>query len=150
MTLTDFTDNKLDEVYTPHLRLHHDWFILTPLVLKGSKKNLFLDRYWCQILTGQGKIFRERGWCLSDQEKLASYSTKLEGWVAEGQTLDVKLLSTLTGSLQYTVPNNPPFLEDSVQDRLYWNVMEMGLLGLHSSSHDIYAIDIMELEQFQL
>ena len=54
-------------------------------------------------------------------------------------TLDEKLLFTLTGALQCTAPNDPPFLEDSVPARLYRNGMEMGLLGLPSSAHDIYA-----------
>ena len=50
---------------------------------------------------GQGKVFRERGWWLSGQDKLVSYSTKLEGWAAIGQTLDAKLFSALTGALKW-------------------------------------------------
>jgi hypothetical protein len=141
VSLADITDNEFDEVYAPHLRQRHDWVILTPSVPKGSKKKSFLDSHGCQISTGQGKIFRERGWWLSGQDKLASYSTEMEGWVAAGQTLDAKLLSTLTGALQCTAPHDPPFLEDSVPARLYWNGTKMGLLGLHSSVHDIYATD---------
>jgi hypothetical protein len=49
--------------------------------------------------------------------------------------------STLTGALQCNAPHDPPFLEDSVPARLYRNGTEMGLLGLHSSVHDIYATD---------
>ena len=60
-----------------------------------------------------------------------------------GQTLDAKLLSALTvalvAALQSTAPNHPPFLEDSTLARLFRNGTEMGLLGLHSSDHDIYA-----------
>jgi len=54
---------------------------LTPPLPKGSKKKLYLDRQGCQILIEQGKIFRERGWWLSGQDKLASDSTNLKaGW----------------------------------------------------------------------
>ena len=102
LTLADFTDNELDEVYAPHLRRRHDWAILTPHVPKGSKKNSFLDRYGCQISTGQVQDLPRGGVVAVRQDKLASYSTKLEGWVAAGQTLDAKFLSTLTGALQCT------------------------------------------------
>jgi hypothetical protein len=141
LTLADFTDDEFVEVHVPYLRQRHDRVILTPPLPKGSKKKLFLDRHGCQISTGQGKIFRERGWWLSGQDKLASFFTKLESWVAILQNLDAKLPSVLKGALQCTAPNDPPFFEDSTLARPCRNGTELGLLGLHSSVHDIYATD---------
>ena len=93
------------------------------------------------ISTGQGKVFRERGWWRSGQDKLASYATPLEGWVAKGQILDVGLISALTGALQNTVLNEKPSLDDSILAHCYRQGTEMGLLGLHSIKRDIYATD---------
>ena len=59
--------------------------------------------------------------------------------MSTGQNLDAKLLSVLTGALQSTAPNDPPFLEDSTL--ALRNGTEIGLLGLHCSAHDIYATD---------
>jgi hypothetical protein len=81
------------------------------------------------ISTGQGKVFRERGWWRSGQDKLASYATPLEGWVAKGQILDVGLISALTGALQNTALNEKPFLDDSILAHYYRQGTEMGLLG---------------------
>ena len=61
---------------------------------------------------------------MSGQDSLSSYSTKFEGWVSTGQTLDEALLSV---SLQCTASNDPPFLEDSTLARLYRDGTEMGL-----------------------
>ena len=65
----------------------------------------------------------------------------LDAWVPLGQSLDAKLISMLTGALQDTAPNDLPFLADSTPARLYREGTEMGLLGLHSSTLDIYATD---------
>jgi hypothetical protein len=113
-------------------------------MLVRQEINLNAERRRPEALTGgrgRRKIFRERGWWQSGLDKLASYRplNKLEGWVSIGQTLDAKLLSALTVALQSTAPNHPPFLEDSTLARLFRNGTEMGLLGLHSSAHDIYA-----------
>ena len=105
------------------------------------KKKAFFDRYGCQISKGQGKIFKERGWWTLGLDKLASYATLLEGWVAKGQTPDAQLYSELTGVLQNTAANEPPFFDDSITAQTYRNGTEMGLLGLHASTHAIYATD---------
>ena len=139
MAQANFTHNEFEDV--PYLRQRHDWAILTPPLPKDSKMKLFLDRHGCQISTGQGKIFRERGWWLSGQDKLASFFTKLESWVAILQNLDAKLPSVLKGALQCTAPNDPPFFDDSTLARPCRNGTELGLLGLHFSAHDIYAKD---------
>ena len=112
-----------------------------PRTSKETKKKSFLDRYGSKISTGQGKVFRERGWWRSGQDKLASYATPLEGWVAKGQILDVGLISALTGALQNTALNEKPFLDDSILAHCYKQGTEMGLLGLHSIKRDIYATD---------
>ena len=141
MSLADFTDNDFVEKYVPHLQHCLNWVILTPPLTEDSKKKSFLDRYGNMISTGQGKVFRERGWWRSGQDKLASYATPLEGWVAKGQILDVGLISALTGALQTTVLNEKPFLDDSILAHCYRQGTEMGLLGLHSIQRDIYATD---------
>jgi hypothetical protein len=141
MSLADFTDNDFVEKYVPHLQHCLNWVILTPPLTEDSKKKSFLDRYGNMISTGQGKVFRERGWWRSGQDKLASYATPLEGWVAKGQLLDVGLISALTGALQTTALNEKPFLDDSILAHCYRQGTEMGLLGLHSIQRDIYATD---------
>jgi hypothetical protein len=88
-----------------------------------------------------GKIFRERGWWKLGLEKLASYATPLEGWVGKGQTPDAQIISELTGALQNTASNEPPLFDDSTTAQIYRNGTEMGLLGLHASTHEIYATD---------
>lgn len=108
---------------------------------QGNKKKSFLDRYGSKISTGQGKVFRERGWWRSGQDKLVSYATPLEGWVAKGQILDAGLISALTGALQNNALNEKPFLDDSILAHCYRQGTEMGLLGLHSIKRDIYATD---------
>jgi hypothetical protein len=62
MSLADFTDNDFVEKYVPHLQHCLNWVILTPPLTEDSKKKSFLDRYGNMISTGQGKVFRERGW----------------------------------------------------------------------------------------
>jgi ribonuclease HI len=141
MSLADFTENDFVEKYAPHLQHCQNWVILTPPLSKETKKKSFLDRYGSKISTGQGKVFRERGWWRSGQDKLASYATPLEGWVAKGQILDVGLISALTGALQNTALNEKPFLDDSILAHCYRQGTEMGLLGLHSIKRDIYATD---------
>ena len=137
MALADFTDHEF-EAFAPSLRRQQDWDILTPPVPNDSKKRLFLEGHGHRISTGQGKIFREKGWWMSGHDNLASYSTKLDAWVPLGQSLDAKLISMLTGALQDTASNDLPFLVDSTPARLYRAGTEMGLLGLHSSTLDIY------------
>ena len=88
MSLADFTDNDFVEKCAPHLQHCLNWVILTPPLSEDSKKKSFLDSYGNMISTGQGKVFRERGWWRSGQDKLASYATPLEGWDAKGQILD--------------------------------------------------------------
>ena len=90
---------------------------------------------------GQDKVYRERGWWMLGQDNLASYATPLGGWVSKGQTPDAQLISELTGALQNTASNDPPFFDNSTMAQLYREGTEMGLLGLHSSAHHIYAID---------
>ena len=75
------------------------------------------------------------------QDNLASYATPLEGWVSKGQTPDAQLLYALTGALQNTASNDPPFFDNSTMAQLYREGTEMSLLGLHSSAHHIYATD---------
>ncbi len=58
-----------------------------------------------------------------------------------GQTPDVQLISELTGALQNTASNDPPFFDNSTMAQIYREGTEMGLLGLHSSAHHIYATD---------
>jgi hypothetical protein len=61
--------------------------------------------------------------------------------VAKGQTPAAQLISAFTGALQNTASNEPPFFDDSTMAQLYRDGTEMGLLGLHSSTHHIYATD---------
>ena len=137
MALADFTDSEFDEVYAPPLRIRQDWVILTPPVSKDSKKRLFLERHGRRISTGQVKIFREKGCWMSGQD--AWPHTPLNLRVFIGQTLDVTLLSKFTVALQCTASYDQPFLEDSTLARLSRDGTEMGLLGFHSSVHDIYG-----------
>jgi len=78
---------------------------------------------------GQGKVYRERGWWMLGQDNLASYATPLGGWVSKGQTPDAQLISELTGALQNTASNDPPFFDNSTMAQLYREGTEMGLLG---------------------
>ena len=127
--------------YVPNLQTCKNWVILTPPLSTATKKKSFLDRYGSKISTGQGKVYRERGWWRSGQDKLASYATSLEGWVAKGQVLDAGLISVLSGTLQNTAPNDKPLLDDSLLAHCYRQGTETGLLGLHSVKRDVYATD---------
>ncbi len=90
---------------------------------------------------GQGKVYRERGWWMSGRDSLASYATPLEGWVSKGQTRDAQHISALTRALQNTAAHDPPLFDISKMAQLFREGTEMGLLGLHSSSHHVYATD---------
>ena len=82
--------------------------MLTPPLPHGTKRKAFLEQYGHKIATGQGKVYRERGWGMSGRDALASHATPLEGWVSKGQTPDVKCVSVLTGALQNTAAHDPP------------------------------------------
>ncbi len=72
---------------------------------------------------------------MSGRDVLASYATPLEWWVSKGQTPDAKRVSALTGALQNTAAHDPPLFDTSKMAQLFREGTEMGLLGLHSSSH---------------
>jgi ribonuclease HI len=76
---------------------------------------------------------------MSGHDALASYATPLEGWLSKGQTPDAQLVSALTGALQNTASHDPPLFDTSKMAQLFREGTEMGLLGLHSSTHHIYA-----------
>ena len=78
---------------------------------------------------------------MSGRDTLASYVTPLEGWVSKGQTPDAQLVSALTGALQNTASHDPPLFDNSKMAQLFREGTEMGLLGLHSSTHHKYATD---------
>ena len=78
---------------------------------------------------------------MSGRDALASYATQLEGWVSKGQTPDAKQVSVLTGALQNTAAHDPPLFDTSKTAQLFRERTEMGLLGLHSSAHHVYATD---------
>ncbi len=118
MALADFTDREFDEVYAPPLRIRQDWVILTPPVFKDSKKRLFLERHGRWISTGQGKILREKGWWMSGQDNLASYSTKLEGWGVHRADSGCDTPFDVHGGLAMHCLY-PLFLEDLTLARLY-------------------------------
>jgi ribonuclease HI len=141
MALADFTDKDFEENYAPHLQRRQDWVILTPPLPHGTKKQAFLEQYGRKIATGQGKVYRERGWWMSGRDALASHATPLEGWVSKGQTPDAKRVSVLTGALQNTAAHDPPFFDSSKTAQLFREGTEMGLLGLHSSGSHVYATD---------
>ena len=65
-----------------HLQRRQDWVVLTPPLPHGTKKKAFLEQYGHKIATGQGKVYRERGWWMSGRDALASHATPLEGWGA--------------------------------------------------------------------
>jgi hypothetical protein len=65
MALADFTDNDFKENYAPHLQRRQDWVILTPPLPNGAKKKALLEQYGHKIATGQGKVYRGRGWWMS-------------------------------------------------------------------------------------
>jgi ribonuclease HI len=140
MALADFTDNDFEENYAPHLQRRQDWVILTPPLPNGAKKKAFLEQYGHKVATGQGKVYRERGWWMSGRDALASYATPLE-WVSKGQTPDAKSVSVLTGALQNTAAHDPPLFDPSKMAQLFREGTEMGLLGLHSSASHVYATD---------
>jgi ribonuclease HI len=141
MALADFTDNDFEENYAPHLQRRQDWVILTPPLPNGAKKKAFLEQYGHKVAIGQGKVYRERGWWMSGRDALASYATPLEGWVSKGQTPDTKRVSALTSVFQNTAAHDPPLFDTSKMAQLFREGTEMGLLGLHSSAHHVYATD---------
>ena len=61
--------------------------------------------------------------------------------MAKGQTPDAQIISELTGALQNTASNEPPLFDDSTTAQIYRNGTEMGLLGLHASTYEIYGTD---------
>ena len=78
---------------------------------------------------------------MSGHDALASYAIPLEGWVSKGQTPDAQLVSVLTGALQNTASHDPSLFVNSKMAQLFREGTETGLLGLHSSTHHIYATD---------
>jgi len=141
MALADFTDKDFEENYAPHLQRRQDWVILTPPLPHGTKRKAFLEQYGHKIATGQGKVYRERGWWMSGRDALASLATPLEGWVSKRQTPVAKRVSVLTGALQNTAAHDPPLFDSSTTAQLFREGTEMGLLGLHSSGSHVYATD---------
>jgi len=141
MALADFTDRDFEENYAPYLQRRQDWVILTSPLPNCAKKKAFLDRCGYKVAIGQGKVYRERVWWKSGRDALASYATPLEGWVSKGQTPDAQRLSALTGALQNTAAHDQPLFVTSKMAQLFREGTEMGLLGLHSSAHHVYATD---------
>ena len=120
-----------------------DWIILTPPVLEDSPAAIFLAAVGRRALLGSesGKAFRTRGWWKTGSDTLASYSTALECWMAKDAEPEATKLAALGRSMCQVLSHEPPFLDASELGMIYRAGTEAGLLGLHSTSHAVYATD---------
>ena len=61
--------------------------------------------------------------------------------MSKGQTPDAQRVTALTGALQNTAAHDPPLIGTSKMAQLFREGTDMGLLGLHLSTHHVYATD---------
>ena len=142
VNLAGFSSEDLTQL-KHRLQGRNDWIILTPPVPDDSPAATFLASLGRRALVGSesGKTFRTRGWWKSGIDTLASYSTAIECWTAKDAMPEADKLAALGCSLCQVLSHEPPFLDASELGKIYRAGTEAGLLGLHDTSHAVYATD---------
>ena len=94
-----------------------------------------------QILKAAGKIFRQKGWWTSGQDKLVAYDKELVIWISGGDSVQTKQVEKLESLLKSSSGKDHPAQCSRGHDDAYWAGTEAGLLNIPDFKGIIYATD---------
>ena len=92
-------------------------------------------------MTTKDKSFRKRQWWLIGQDELAAYHRKVEVWISSRHSIPKKLLDDLQALLDFSSAKDVPHNGTEGVEGIYWEGMEVGLMGIPRFLGLTYATD---------